>query len=131
MRTRIPRPRPPEPVPIIEITSLPPAPKIDVGAALAHVTSTVAMHLGEEPRGTWAIWRRVEPEAYAEGVEAPAAQPRATHPAIVDVFAVRRDDPAELLRVVGQAVVEAFGLDEGNVVVRLSEADPDRVYWGD
>jgi phenylpyruvate tautomerase PptA (4-oxalocrotonate tautomerase family) len=118
-------------MPIIEITSLPPAQEIDIGSALARVTSTVATHLGEEPRGTWAIWRRVEPEAYAEGVEAPVAQPRATHPAIVDVFAGRRDDAAELLRVVGRAVVDAFGLDDGNVVVRLAEADPDRVYWGD
>jgi phenylpyruvate tautomerase PptA (4-oxalocrotonate tautomerase family) len=49
----------------------------------------------------------------------------------VDVFAGRRDDPAELLRVVGHAVVEAFGLDHGNVVVRLTDADPASVYWGD
>jgi phenylpyruvate tautomerase PptA (4-oxalocrotonate tautomerase family) len=31
---------------------------------------------------------------------------------------------------VGRAVVEAFGLDDGNVVVRLTEADPAHVYWG-
>lgn len=47
------------------------------------------------------------------------------------MFAGRRDDTPELLRVVGRAVVEAFGLDEGNVVVRLTEAEPGRVYWGD
>jgi hypothetical protein len=35
----------------------------------------------------------------------------------VDVFAGRRDHPAQLMKVVGRAVVEAFGLDDGNVVV--------------
>jgi phenylpyruvate tautomerase PptA (4-oxalocrotonate tautomerase family) len=118
-------------MPIIEIHALPGDPDIDVPAALAEVTGAVAAYLGEEPRGTWAIWRPVEPGAYAEGADAPSAQPRGTHPAIVDVFAGPRDDTPELLRAVGRAVVEAFGLDDGNVVVRLTEAEPDRVYWGD
>jgi phenylpyruvate tautomerase PptA (4-oxalocrotonate tautomerase family) len=118
-------------VPVIEIHALPPAHHVDVPSALAFVTSAVAAHLGEDPRGTWAVWRPVEPGAYAEGADAPSTQPRGTHPAIVDVFAGRRDDAPELLRTVGRAVVEAFGLDDGNVVVRLTEADPGRVYWGD
>jgi len=118
-------------VPIIEITGLRPDRGLDVSTALAEVTAAVAAYLGEEPRGTWAIWRPVQPGAYAEGADAPSTQPRGTHPAIVDVFAGRRDDTPELLRVVGRAVVEAFGLDEGNVVVRLTEAEPGRVYWGD
>ena len=118
-------------MPIIEIQSLPPTGEVEISSALAHVTSRVAAYLGEEARGTWAIWRAVEPGAYAEGVDAPAAQPRGTHPAIVDVFAAHRDDAGGLLREVGRAVVEGFGLDDGNVVVRLTEADHERVYWGD
>jgi phenylpyruvate tautomerase PptA (4-oxalocrotonate tautomerase family) len=118
-------------MPIIEIHALPGDRDIDVPAALAEVTGAVAAYLGEEPRGTWAIWRPVEPGAYAEGADAPSAQPRGTHPAIVDVFAGPREDTPELLRAVGRAVVEAFGLDDGNVVVRLTEAEPGRVYWGD
>jgi phenylpyruvate tautomerase PptA (4-oxalocrotonate tautomerase family) len=118
-------------MPIIEIQALPPPGEIDIASALSHVTGSVAAYLGEEPGGTWAIWRPVEPEAYAEGAAAPAVQPHGTHPAIVDVFAGHREDPAGLLRVVGRAVVEAFGLDDGNVVVRLTEADPTRVYWGE
>jgi len=118
-------------MPIIEIQSLPPAGEVDISSALAQVTSRVAAYLGEEPRGTWAIWRPVSPGAYAEGADAPVAQPRGTHPAIVDVFAAHRDDAADLLREVGRAVVEGFRLDDGNVVVRLTEADHTRVYWGD
>jgi phenylpyruvate tautomerase PptA (4-oxalocrotonate tautomerase family) len=117
-------------MPIIEISSLPPVEGIDVSAALALVTSRVAAYLGEEPKGTWALLRPVAPGAYAEGADAPAAQPRGTHPAIVDVFAAPRENATELLREVGRAVVEAFGLDDSNVVVRLTEADPARVYWG-
>ena len=118
-------------MPIIEITSLPPQGSIDVAAALARVTTEVAAYLGEDPRGTWAIWRRVEPGAYAEGAHAPGTQPRGSHPAIVDLFAGRREDPAALMRIVGRAVVEAFGLDDGNVVVRLTDADDAHVWWGD
>ena len=117
-------------MPIIEITSLPPDGSIDVAAALARVTTDVASHLGVDPRGTWAIWRPVEPGAYAEGEDAPATQPPETHPAIVDLFAGRRDDPAALMRVVGRAVVEAFGPHDGNVVVRLTDADDGHVSWG-
>jgi phenylpyruvate tautomerase PptA (4-oxalocrotonate tautomerase family) len=118
-------------MPIIEITALPPEGSLDVAAALARVTTAVASYLGEDPSGTWALWRPVEAEAYAEGADTPATQPRATHPAIVDVFAGRRDDPAALLAVVGRSVVEAFGLDDGNVVVRLTDADDGHVWWGD
>ena len=110
---------------------MPPEEPFDAAAALARVTTAVAAHLGEDPRGTWAIWRPVDPGAYAEGAHAPATQPRETHPAIVDVFAGRREDPASLMRVVGRAIVEAFGLDDGNVVVRLTDADDAHVSWGD
>jgi phenylpyruvate tautomerase PptA (4-oxalocrotonate tautomerase family) len=92
-------------MPIIEIHPLPPSEEIDIASALARVTSTVAAHLGEEPRGTWALWHAVDPGAYAEGADSPCAQPRGTHPAIVDVFAGRRDHSAELMKVVGRAVV--------------------------
>ena len=118
-------------MPIIEISALPPRRPVDVPAALARVTTAVAASLGEDPRGTWALWRPLAPGGYAEGADAPDAQPEDTHPAIVDVFAGRRDDAAELLRTVGAAVVEAFGLSTGNVVVRLRVAEPDHVSWGD
>lgn len=118
-------------MPIIEITSLRPEEPFDAAAALGEVTTAVASYLGEDPRGTWAIWRPVDPGAYAEGADAPASQPRETHPAIVDVFAGRREDPASLMRMVGDAVVRAFGLDDGNVVVRLTDADEAHVSWGD
>ena len=91
-------------MPIIEISALPPTDGIDIPSALGHVTSRVAAYLGEEPRGTWAIWRPVAPGAYAEGADAPVTQPRATHPAIVDVFAGDRDDVSGLLREVGWGV---------------------------
>jgi phenylpyruvate tautomerase PptA (4-oxalocrotonate tautomerase family) len=118
-------------MPIIEIHALPPDLDLDVPTALGEVTSAVAAYLGEEPRGTWAVWRPVAPGAYAEGADAPSTQPRGTHPAIVDVFAGRREDMPELLRAVGRAVVQAFDLGDGNVVVRLTEAAPGHVYWGD
>jgi hypothetical protein len=73
----------------------------------------------------------IAPGHYAEGVDAPEAQPGATHPAIVRVFAARGPDTVpELLETTGKAVVRAFGLADGNVVVRFEPADPERMYWG-
>jgi phenylpyruvate tautomerase PptA (4-oxalocrotonate tautomerase family) len=118
-------------MPIIEIQALPPAEPVDVPAALAAVTKVVASHLEEDPRGTWALWRPLTPGAYAEGTEAPASQPDATHPALVDLFAAEREDLPRLLHVVGSAVADAFDLAPGNVVVRFRPARSDRVSWGE
>jgi phenylpyruvate tautomerase PptA (4-oxalocrotonate tautomerase family) len=118
-------------MPIIEIDALPPAEPFDVRVALAQVTARVATFLQEEPRGTWAIFHPVAPGHFAEGDDAPDAQPAGTHPAIVRVFANREPGQIQpLLEVVAKSVVEAFGLEEGNVVVRGELADPRRMYWG-
>ena len=112
-------------MPIIEITSLPPQGSIDVAAALARVTTEVAAYLGEDPRGRW---RR--PSRGVRGGRARArTQPRGSHPAIVDLFAGRREDPAALMRSSG---VPSFEADGGNgVVVRLTDADDAHVWWGE
>ena len=118
-------------MPVIEIAMLAPATDIDVSAALGEVTAEVAAFLGEEPRGTWAIFRPIAPGHYAEGDVAPSTQPADTHPAIVQVFADRPpEEVAALLETVGTEVVRAFGLEEGNVFVRFEPADPDRLFWG-
>jgi phenylpyruvate tautomerase PptA (4-oxalocrotonate tautomerase family) len=118
-------------MPVIEIAALPPTADLDVPAALGAVASEVASFLEEDPRGTWAILRPIEPGHYAEGLDAPAFQPAGTHPAIVRVFAKRPPEqvPA-LLEVVGGAVVDALGLEEGNVFVRFEAADTERMFWG-
>jgi len=118
-------------MPVIEIAALPPVEGVDVPTALGDVASEVAGFLGEEPGGTWAIWRSIAPGHYAEGRDAPASQPAATHPALVHVLANRPPDQvAPLLEVVGAAVVRALGLEEGNVFVRFEAADPGRTFWG-
>jgi phenylpyruvate tautomerase PptA (4-oxalocrotonate tautomerase family) len=117
-------------VPIIEIWTLPGDDERSVPGALAAVTARVAGFLDEDPRGTWAILHPIPPGHYAEGSDAPQAQPAGTHPALVRVFAKPRDDVEGLLEVTGAAVVDAFGLEEGNVVVRFEPADPDRMHWG-
>jgi phenylpyruvate tautomerase PptA (4-oxalocrotonate tautomerase family) len=118
-------------VPVIEISSLHPVGGLDVSVALGKVTTDVAAFIGEEPRGTWAIYRPIAAGHYSEGVDAPAFQPEKTHPAIVRVLANRPPEQvAALLETVGAAVVRAFGLEDGNVFVRFEPADPDFLYWG-
>jgi hypothetical protein len=66
----------------------------------------------------WLIHRRTT------NGDTPDVQPRETHPALVRVFAKGAPDQvAPLLAVTGAAVVDAFGPEEGNVVV-LFEAAP-------
>ena len=118
-------------MPVIEISTLPTSDDIDLSSALGEVAAEVADFLREEPRGTWAIHHPIAPGSYAEGRDAPRSQPSETHPAIVRVLANR--EPKEvsgLLRAVGDAVVRAFALEEGNVVVVWEPADPDRMFWG-
>ena len=118
-------------MPVIEISSLDPAGGLDVSIALGKVTTEVAAFIGEEPRGTWAIFRPIAAGHYAEGVDAPASQPEETHPAIVRVLANQPPEQvAALLETVGAAVVRAFGLEDGNVFVRFEPTDPDFLYWG-
>jgi hypothetical protein len=118
-------------MPVIEIATLPTAGEIDVASALGNVATEVAAFLGEEARGTWAIHHPIAPGSYAEGRDTPRSQPAETHPAIVRVLANReQEDVARLLEAVGDAVVRAFGLEEGNVVVLWEPADPDRMFWG-
>lgn len=57
-------------MPVIEISTLPPARDLDVTRALTAVTTEVAGFLGEDPRGTWAIYQPIAPGHYAEGDDA-------------------------------------------------------------
>jgi hypothetical protein len=91
----------------------------------------VAAFLDEDPRGTWAILTPIAPGHYAEGDDAPAGQPAATHPAIVRVLGNRPPEQVgPLLEVVSAAVTRALGLEDGNVFVRFERFDPERMSWG-
>ena len=120
-------------VPVIEVTALPQADGVDVSATAAAVTRTVAGALGEEPRGTCVVWRTVDARGYSEGGDAPAVQPAATHPPLVEVIAYE-GRPADLIGRILVAVADTLAgelrLDAGNVFVRWIEAAPGRLYTG-
>jgi phenylpyruvate tautomerase PptA (4-oxalocrotonate tautomerase family) len=120
-------------MPVIEISALPQAEGIDLGAALGEVTRTVAHTLGEDARGTWATWRTIEPRRYAEGSHAPELQPRSTHPPLVRVTAFEGRPPElveRMLVAAAEALATALALEPGNVFVRYEEATAGRLYTG-
>jgi phenylpyruvate tautomerase PptA (4-oxalocrotonate tautomerase family) len=120
-------------VPVIEISALPQPEAVDPAAALRAVTRAVAAALGEDERGTWATWRPVEPGRFVEGSDAPAVQPRSTHPPLVRVTAFEGRPDEEIARVltaVADALAGALGLEPGNVFVRYDEATAGRLYTG-
>lgn len=120
-------------MPVIEISALPQPVGVDPAAALRAVTQAVAAVLGEDERGTWATWQAIEPGAFAEGAEAPAVQPRSTHPPLVRVTAFEgrpADVIAQVLTATAEALAGALGLDPGNVFVRYEEATAGRLYTG-
>ena len=114
-------------MPVIRIRALP-QPSADVRAVAASVSTALAAELGEDPRGTWTTWETLD--AYAEGGEAPAEQPRDTHPPLATVLARGRppETVAKMLRCVGDALVRELGLEPGNVFVTYEEVDPARLY---
>ena len=114
-------------MPVVVIRALP-QPSADVRAVAAAVATALAAELGESPRGTWATWQTVE--AYVEGDEASAVQPRDTHPPLATVIARGRppETVTRMLRCVGETLVRELDLEPGNVFVRYEEVEPGRLY---
>ena len=114
-------------MPVVRIRALP-QPSSQVEAVAATVALALAAELGDDPRGTWTTWQTLD--AYAEGGEAPAEQPSATHPPLATVLGRAR--PAEtverMLRCVGDTLVRELGLEPGNVFVTFEEVEPGRLY---
>ena len=119
-------------MPVVEIRALPQA-GVDVEAVLAAVTQELATLLGEEPSGTWATWEEIPAGRYSEGGDAPAAQPRSTHPPLVRVTAFEGRAPnvvAGMLRAVAESLARELGLEPGNVFVRYEEQVSGRLFTG-
>jgi phenylpyruvate tautomerase PptA (4-oxalocrotonate tautomerase family) len=120
-------------VPIVRISALPQPGGVEPERALAAVTHALADLLGEEPSGSWATWTEIPPGRYAEGGDAPALQPAATHPPLVDVIAFEGRPPdvvERMLTTVAEALERELGLGRGNVFVRYVEATDGRLYTG-
>lgn len=120
-------------MPVIEVSALPQREGVDAATAAAAVSEAVAKLLGEEPRGTWVVWRTIEPGTYAEGDQAPAVQPAATHPPLVQVVAYEGRPPELVERIlvaVAETIARELRLEHGNVFVRWVEATAGRLYTG-
>jgi phenylpyruvate tautomerase PptA (4-oxalocrotonate tautomerase family) len=97
------------------------------------VTHALAEVLSEEPTGTWATWQEIAPGRYAEGGDAPAFQPAATHPPLVELLAFEGRPPElveRMLETVAEVLVRELELEPGNVFVRYVEATSGRLYTG-
>ena len=120
-------------MPLVRISALPQHGGVEPERALAAVTHALADLLGEEPSGSWATWEEIQPGRYVEGGDAPALQPAATHPRLVEVVAFegRPADRVERMLTTVAAVLEReLGLERGNVFVRYVEASGGRLYTG-
>jgi hypothetical protein len=120
-------------MPVVEVTALPQPAGVDVGAATAALARAVSSALGEEPAGTWVVWRTVEPGRYLEGADAPAVQPPSTHPPLARVIAYEgrpADLIARVLSAAAGALVAELGLEAGNAFVTWDEVHAGRVYTG-
>jgi hypothetical protein len=120
-------------VPVVRIAALPQPPGVEVERVLAAVTAAVAAVLEEDPRGTWATWSELPPGRYAEADDAPALQPRSTHPPLVELVAFEGRPPAlvaRMLEAVADALARELRLEPGNVFVRYVEATGGRLYTG-
>jgi phenylpyruvate tautomerase PptA (4-oxalocrotonate tautomerase family) len=120
-------------VPVVRISALPQPGGLEPERALAAVTQALAGLLGEEPSGSWATWEEIPPGRYAEGDDAPALQPPATHPPLVELIAFEGRPPEvveRMLTTVAEVLERELGLERGNVFVRYVEATEGRLYTG-
>jgi phenylpyruvate tautomerase PptA (4-oxalocrotonate tautomerase family) len=119
-------------MPVVEIRALPQA-GVEIEPVLAAVTLELAAFLGEEPQGTWATWEEIPGGRYSEGGDAPAAQPRSTHPPLVRVTAFEgraQNVVAGMLATVAETLARELGLEPGNVFVRYEEQVSGRLFTG-
>lgn len=119
-------------MPVVEISALP-QPGVDVEQVLAAVTRELAALLEEEPSGSWATWEEIPPGRYSEGGDAPAQQPRTTHPPLVRVTVFEGRPPelvARMLETVAGTLARELGLEPGNVFVRYEEQRSRRLFTG-
>jgi phenylpyruvate tautomerase PptA (4-oxalocrotonate tautomerase family) len=120
-------------MPVVRISALPQPGGLEPERALAAVTHALADLLGEEPTGTWATWDEIPPGRYVEGGDAPALQPAATHPPLVEVIAFEGRPPdlvERVLTTVAEVLESELRLERGNVFVRYVEAASGRLYTG-
>lgn len=120
-------------MPIVHVLALPQPPQIDVGEAVAALARSTAEALGEPASGVWVTWQTLDPGLYSEGGDAPATQPRPTHPPIVRILAFEGRSPelVELvLEAVGEAVVRELHLEQGNAFVHWESLQAGTVYTG-
>ena len=112
----------------------PQAPGVDPGSVLKRLCLRLAEVDGVEARLWWATWQPIAPEAYLEGdVQAPAVQPGASYPPIVEILAFASRDPAlveRLLTVTSEILADGLRMEPGNVFVTWTELQPGRVSTG-
>ncbi|QDU69665.1 hypothetical protein [Engelhardtia mirabilis] len=131
----LPTPHLPEsdPMPLIEIKSLPPADPLDRSAVLARVNRAVADAAGLPIVAVWSVWTELEPGCYVEGERAASEQPTGTHPPIVRIVAYegrRNDTVVAMLEAVAQVLGDALCDGEPNVFATYEEARSGRVFTG-
>jgi phenylpyruvate tautomerase PptA (4-oxalocrotonate tautomerase family) len=120
-------------MPVVSITALPQRGGRPPEQVLAAVTHALAELLGEQPSGTWATWHEIPAGRYVEGGDAPAFQPAATHPPLVEVVAFEGRPPdlvERMLETVAEVLARELDLEPGNVFVRYVEATAGRLYTG-
>jgi phenylpyruvate tautomerase PptA (4-oxalocrotonate tautomerase family) len=120
-------------MPVIEVAALPQAAHVDVSRVAATLSSAVASELGEDPSGTWVVWRTIEPGSYVEGRDAPTVQPDSTHPPLVRVIAYEGRSTETISRILATAadtLVAELGLAEGNAFAVWDEQQAGKVYSG-
>jgi phenylpyruvate tautomerase PptA (4-oxalocrotonate tautomerase family) len=120
-------------VPVVRISALPQRGGHLPERALTAVTHALAELLGEEPSGSWATWHEIPPGRYAEGGDAPAFQPAATHPPLVELVAFEGRAPElvqRMLETVAEVLARELELEAGNVFVRYVEVSGGRLFTG-
>ncbi len=119
-------------MPVIRIRGLPQHAGCDIQAALTAVCVDVARVYGCRASRVWATWDEIRPGFYVEGADPAFAQPKSTHPPLVDIIAFEGKDDGQIAAVIeeiSRSLSDSLGLN-GNLFITYTEARSGRVYTG-
>jgi phenylpyruvate tautomerase PptA (4-oxalocrotonate tautomerase family) len=120
-------------MPVIRISALPQNPDIDIAEVIKAVSCGAALALEIKPNQVWTIWQAIDSGQYCEGRNVAAAQPRDTHPPIVEIMAYEGRSPEMIrrtLETVAAIIAEQLKLEPGSAFITWTELKAGRVYTG-
>ena len=120
-------------MPFVHIRSLPVGGDFSAADAVRTISAEFAAGAGVDEQHVTVTWQTFEPGHYAGAGETATAQPAASHPVLVELFAPDSNSDAtieQMLQAAAAAVAAQAGVEPDNVFVHFRPARSGQVFDG-